>query len=177
MADYLVGQTGEGPSSCATLADCAERVKARVDRHQALQDMLLAITTASQTNFQGNEGLLADCLTGLSALLPDSVIQQALQLVDQGEVSCIQSRRGRRLYSVRGKGVSHMVIANGLYCSCPYYAMRVIEAGELCCKHWLAVQLALAKLTPNGTDGDSLGPDRVQILEEEDFVDYIRQHF
>eukprot|EP00440_Ansanella_granifera_P047539 gb/GFBE01051490.1/.p1 GENE.gb/GFBE01051490.1/~~gb/GFBE01051490.1/.p1 ORF type:complete len:175 (+),score=41.68 gb/GFBE01051490.1/:1-525(+) len=137
----------------------------RVHRFKALQDLLNALDQKQQPLAQ-QETLAIDpskesapaalvpsaaaapmaseaALAGLSALLPDSVVQQALHIVDAGGITCVCSELGRKAYEVQGQKMSHLVLPNGLYCSCPYFGRRVLEAGELCCKHWLAVQVAM----------------------------------
>ncbi|CAE7312861.1 ZSWIM7 [Symbiodinium sp. CCMP2592] len=105
-------------------------------------------------------------LASLSTLLPDSVIQQALALVDSKSLHVVTSQMGRKAYEVRGQKASHFVLARGLYCSCPYFGRRVIEAGELCCKHWLAVQVAQRCGTGIGSS---------ECLQEDEFLDWSRQ--
>ena len=102
----------------------------------------------------------------LAALVPDPVLQQALRIVDAGDVTCVRSRKGRRAYEVRGKKAAHLVLPHGLYCSCPFFGRRVLEAGELCCKHWLAVQLA---------QRCGAGVASTSTLEEDDFAAWSRQ--
>ncbi|CAK0881681.1 unnamed protein product [Prorocentrum cordatum] len=73
---------------------------------------------------------------------PTSRSSTALHLVDAGDSIHKGGGVPPEVYEVRGGRESHLVVSSGLYCSCPYFGRQVLEAGELCCKHWLAVQLA-----------------------------------
>mmetsp|Transcript_40702 Transcript_40702/g.103600 ORF Transcript_40702/g.103600 Transcript_40702/m.103600 type:complete len:221 (-) Transcript_40702:59-721(-) len=163
-------------SASAALGARAAVARARVQRFKALQDVLATMSAARTVS--GYQQLaqvdLEACLASLAALLPDSVVQQALHLVDAGDVVCVRSRLGRRFYEVRGKKFAHMVLPEGLYCSCPYFGRRVLEAGELCCKHWLAVQLALANPCIPGAS-ISTGITVVSELAEDNFAEHARQ--
>eukprot|EP00931_Biecheleriopsis_adriatica_P060314 TRINITY_DN36210_c0_g1_i1.p1 TRINITY_DN36210_c0_g1~~TRINITY_DN36210_c0_g1_i1.p1 ORF type:complete len:174 (-),score=29.67 TRINITY_DN36210_c0_g1_i1:62-559(-) len=151
----------------------------RVHRFQALQDVLDALVMTEASTEKAAEGILVPisvsaappatsevALAALSALLPDNVVQQALHIVDTARISCVSSSRGRRAYEVRGQKFSHLVLPSGLYCSCPYFGRRVLEAGELCCKHWLAVQVALRCET---------GISSSSTLGEDEFLEWTRQ--
>eukprot|EP00747_Dinoflagellata_sp_TGD_P166399 gnl/TRDRNA2_/TRDRNA2_189127_c0_seq1.p1 gnl/TRDRNA2_/TRDRNA2_189127_c0~~gnl/TRDRNA2_/TRDRNA2_189127_c0_seq1.p1 ORF type:complete len:156 (+),score=32.91 gnl/TRDRNA2_/TRDRNA2_189127_c0_seq1:41-508(+) len=134
----------------------------RFHRFKALQDVLGPAVPP------GEDAPVLDAakLVGLSALVPDAVVQQALHIVDAGDITCVQSEKGRRVFEVRGKQLTHLVLPHGAFCSCPYFGRRVLEAGELCCKHWLAVQLAMR----TGT-----GVASTSTLGEDEFADWTRQ--
>lgn len=163
------------PTPC--LAARAAAARSRVHRFKALQDVLAAMATAGRGPAGEETQKQAEveaCLASLAALVPDSVVQQALRLVDAGDMVCVRSRLGRRFYEVRGKRFTHTVLPNGLYCSCPYFGRRVLEAGELCCKHWLALQLALASPALPGAASAS-GITAVTEFAEDDFIERSRQ--
>ncbi|CAE6932564.1 ZSWIM7 [Symbiodinium microadriaticum] len=165
-------------------------VASRVHRFKALQDVLAALVVDEDdvagavqdvprdlsreamepqvSRLVGTRQVMASevALASLSTLLPDSVIQQALALVDSKSIHLVTSQLGRKAYEVRGQKASHFVLARGLYCSCPYFGRRVIEAGELCCKHWLAVQVAQRCGTGIGSS---------ECLQEDEFLDWSRQ--
>ncbi|CAE7211696.1 ZSWIM7 [Symbiodinium natans] len=162
-------------------------VASRMHRFKALQDVLSALVVdeddvaGAVQDIQREaprelEATRAPCsrqvmasevaLASLSVLLPDSVIQQALGLVDSKSIHLVTSQMGRKAFEVRGQKASHFVLAKGLYCSCPYFGRRVIEAGELCCKHWLAVQVAQRCGTGIGS---------TEHLQEDEFLDWTRQ--
>mmetsp|Transcript_136216 Transcript_136216/g.240762 ORF Transcript_136216/g.240762 Transcript_136216/m.240762 type:complete len:160 (-) Transcript_136216:38-517(-) len=143
----------------------------RIQRFKALQDILSAageVQGEKQDDVTSAARVPEAALAGLAALLPDSVVQQALHIVDAGSIACVQSRRGRRMYEVRGKRFKHIVLPHGAYCSCPYFSRRVLEAGELCCKHWLAVQLA-TRCGAGITSSSTLG--------EDEFLEWSQQSF
>merc|ERR1719440_34701 len=142
-------------------------VTSRIQRFRALEDLLTTEDSTCPECEPASTGVEA-VLVGLSALLPDSVVQQALHTVDAGDITCVQSRKGRQMYEVRGKRSKHIVIPHGMYCSCSYFGRRVLEAGELCCKHWLAVRIAMKAQT---------GITCTSTLDEEEFSEWALQSF
>lgn len=149
-------------------------MESRVHRFKALQDLLAALVpkTGAPTPAEGIpiSSVSETALAGLSVLLPDSVIQQALHIVDSKGISrttCTEGSWTRSIYEVKGQKCSHLVLANGLYCSCPYFARRVLEAGELCCKHCLAVQIARQC---------GMGIATTTLMQADEFVEIGRAH-
>lgn len=128
----------------------------RVERFKALQDVLGPVPLAGD-----RKELPESLFAGLSILLPDAVVQQATHIADVGGICCVQSNLGREFFKVQGKKQSYIVLLHGVYCSCQYYWRRVLETGELCCKHWLAVQIARRSQSVITT---------VQNLDENEFV-------
>eukprot|EP00435_Cladocopium_sp_Y103_P022412 s2296_g5.t1 len=102
-------------------------MESRVHRFKALQDLLAALVpkTGAPAPAEGIpiSSVSETALAGLSVLLPDNVIQQALHIVDSKGISCTTCTGGswtRSIYEVKGQKCSHLVLANGLYCSCQH---------------------------------------------------------
>uniref|UniRef100_A0A7S1F9R1 SWIM-type domain-containing protein n=1 Tax=Noctiluca scintillans TaxID=2966 RepID=A0A7S1F9R1_NOCSC len=140
----------------------AADVSSQVCRMVALQDLLGAFPNQSG---ETGDASTASILVGLSTLVPDEVLQHALQIVDTNGVTCVQSETGRKVFEVRGTKTSHVVLMHGCYCTCLSFSRHVLGGG-LCCKHWLAAQLARR-------GGRGIGS--VSMLDDGDFVEWLRQ--
>merc|ERR1719284_1997580 len=76
------------------LQPMAADVSSQVCRMVALQDLLGAFPNQSG---ETGDALTASILVGLSTLVPDEVLQHALQIVDTNGVTCVQSETGRKV--------------------------------------------------------------------------------
>eukprot|EP00434_Breviolum_minutum_P025879 symbB.v1.2.022881.t1/scaffold2049.1/size91137/8 len=127
--ETLPAQVFRQPGSAATSEAAAVyrrpvSMESRVHRFKALQDLLAALVPNTGTVVQ-QEGIPISrvsetALAGLSVLVPDSVVQQALHIVDSKGISCVTCEGSwrRSIYEVKGQKSSHLVLAHGLYCSC-----------------------------------------------------------
>ena len=70
-----------------------------------------------------------------------SQLSPALDLVDRMAVSLVRGEEGgREVMKVRGTGG----LRGSHYCPCPSYHYKVVGRGNITCKHFLAVRLAMA---------------------------------
>ncbi|KAF5370796.1 hypothetical protein D9758_001867 [Tetrapyrgos nigripes] len=114
----------------------------------------------------------AQTILKLQAILPETVVLAAFDIVDRGNVIKYTTSWGHTHYEVLGSLAAYPVFidlqagtATTMYCSCPAFTYAVLTSGtHLMCKHILATRIAkqLQLYVQRGVEEDFLTNNIVQ---------------
>ena len=111
-----------------------------------------------------HQSISQESIAMLRSVLPLHVIQRALFLLEQQQVSKFRTARaGRELFVVRGKQ-AYAILKEALYCPCSAFARALARHDAFLvrltqCKHLLGIQI-----------GEALGRVPVTELEDTEFL-------
>ncbi|OAX43296.1 hypothetical protein K503DRAFT_708818 [Rhizopogon vinicolor AM-OR11-026] len=125
------------------------------------------VLQASIQVFDSDEGSFEEGVEMLRAVLPDTTIIAALDLIDRDGVVKYSTSWGQHHYEVLGTTSTYAVFPHlnaastviSSYCTCPSFAYAVlISESHLMCKHVLAVCLAdrMSRCVVRPIEDDSL---------------------
>ncbi|XP_065657213.1 zinc finger SWIM domain-containing protein 7 [Hydra vulgaris] len=110
------------------------------------KEILMQLKSCEDEKNNSSDKVISDeYLSVLNCIFP-TLLEGALDLIDNSSVTRIECPKGRSIYKVNGSmGTVYTVMGSSLYCTCPtFYYSCVKKRSHAICKHLLAVYLAYA---------------------------------
>lgn len=81
-------------------------------------------------------------LLNLNSTFSKTLIEHALELIDDDSVFLIKCHERRIFQIVGSRGDIYTIMETANFCTCSFYKHQVLNDKALCCKHFLAAKIA-----------------------------------
>lgn len=82
-------------------------------------------------------------LLNLNSTFGQTLIEHALELIDDDSVFLIKSHERQIFQIVGSRGDIYTIMETANFCTCNFFKHQVLKDKALCCKHFLAAKIAL----------------------------------